>query len=553
MSEKYVLILGAGLMQRPSIEAAKELGYKTLVVDANPKAVCAKFADWFEPVDLKDTKALAALALSVKDKLAGVFTAGTDFSASVSYVAEKCGFVSHSLEAALNASNKTRMRECFRKAGVPSPDFCKIIRNDIVSYLKPGVLSEMQFPKVVKPVDNMGARGCRLIRNEKEFLFSVEEAVHYSRTGTAILEDYMEGPEFSIDSVVYNGTLTITGFADRHIYYPPYFIEMGHTMSTIVSESDRKALIKTFAEGIHALGLTAGVAKADIKLTKNGPMIGEIAARLSGGYMSGWTFPYASDLNLTKQALLIALGKEPEELLERRVAVDIKDCPFEVYEVPCTKTSAERAWISIPGEVSDVYGTESIIGVPFVKNVLPRVGVGDEVDFPRNNVEKCGNVIAVSESYDFAVQAAERAISNIVVILNADGEEGSATRDFLDGKSKICEEDFPPDAFTVSDEVTNAIDELVKTSPVIRENLSVLDFVFGSGKPFADKLKECSSKDYNYRTIEHTLQLFDSIRPFHPELKTKVFMQDLLRGGIQGILYYNDKVARAKDGGSENR
>ena len=97
MSEKYVLILGAGLMQRPSIEAAKELGYKTLVVDANPKAVCAKFADWFEPVDLKDTKALAALALSVKDKLAGVFTAGTDFSASVSYVAEKCGFVSHSL------------------------------------------------------------------------------------------------------------------------------------------------------------------------------------------------------------------------------------------------------------------------------------------------------------------------------------------------------------------------------------------------------------------------------------------------------------------------
>nr|MCR5763738.1 ATP-grasp domain-containing protein [Treponema sp.] len=281
MNEKYILILGAGLMQRPSIESARELGYKTLVVDGNPSAVCSVYADKFEPVDLKDREGLAKLALSMKSELAGVFTAGTDFSASVSYVAEKCGFVSHSFEAALNASDKTLMRSCFLKDSVSSPAFSRISRNDIVSYLKPEVFSKMIYPKVVKPVDNMGARGCRLIRNEKEFLFSVEEAVRYSRTGTAILEDYMDGPEFSIDSVVYDGTLTITGFADRHIYYSPYFIEMGHTMSTLASIEDKCSLIKAFANGIKSLGLTAGVAKADIKMTKNGAMIGEIAARLS--------------------------------------------------------------------------------------------------------------------------------------------------------------------------------------------------------------------------------------------------------------------------------
>ncbi len=44
-SSKYIMILGAGLMQRPAIEAAQELGYKTLVVDANPKALCVPFAD----------------------------------------------------------------------------------------------------------------------------------------------------------------------------------------------------------------------------------------------------------------------------------------------------------------------------------------------------------------------------------------------------------------------------------------------------------------------------------------------------------------------------
>ena len=98
--DKYILILGAGLMQKPAIESARELGYKSIVVDANPSALCATFADRFEPIDLKDVKRILSLAQSLGDSLVGVFTAGTDFSASVSYVAEKCGLPSHSLEAA---------------------------------------------------------------------------------------------------------------------------------------------------------------------------------------------------------------------------------------------------------------------------------------------------------------------------------------------------------------------------------------------------------------------------------------------------------------------
>ena len=63
MNDRYILILGAGLMQRPSIEAAKELGYKALVIDANPDAVCVPFADRFEKIDLKDTNAIVSLCL----------------------------------------------------------------------------------------------------------------------------------------------------------------------------------------------------------------------------------------------------------------------------------------------------------------------------------------------------------------------------------------------------------------------------------------------------------------------------------------------------------
>ena len=355
MGEKYVLILGAGLMQRPSIEAAKELGYRTLVIDANPQAVCVPFADRFEKVDLKDREAIASLALSLKDDLAGIFTAGTDFSASVSYAAERCGLPSHSFQAALNASNKILMRKCFSSHNIPSPDFFEA-DEAYVANVEKGKAEELSFPKVVKPVDNMGARGCRLVRSRDEFLPALKEAVSYSRTGKAIVEDYMSGPEFSIDALVYNGKVTITGFADRHIFFEPYFIELGHTMPSSCSPKVKAELIECFTKAVHALGLSSGVAKGDIKYTEKGPMIGEIAGRLSGGYMSGWTFPYSSDVNLTKEAMKIALGQVPEST--------------ENDEVPSLKFSHERAFISIPGKIKSIYGQDNAIAAPFVKNIF---------------------------------------------------------------------------------------------------------------------------------------------------------------------------------------
>ena len=537
MEDRYVMILGAGLMQKPAIEAAREIGLKTLVVDANPKAVCVPFADRFEPVDLKDREGLLSLARSMGKSLEGVFTAGTDFSASVSYVAEKCGLPSHSYSAACNASNKILMRKCFEKSSVPSPDFVEIHRSQIASFLDPKTLDSMKFPKVVKPSDNMGARGCRLVRCKGEFLSAIEDAVRNSRTGTAIFEDYMHGPEFSIDAVVYGGSVTITGFADRHIFYEPYFIEMGHTMPTSIDEDRRRELILTFVRGIQALGLTCGVAKADIKYTENGPMIGEIAARLSGGYMSGWTYPYASGLNLTREAMLIALGRKPEELLSRRVRLDISGSPCDIYEVPCTGTSAERAWISMPGTVCGIYGFDSCASHPFVRNCMSRTSSGDSVDFPRNNVEKCGNVIALASRREMAVLAAESAVSQLVLRLEP---ENPATEVFLMGMTKKSEDMFPPDAFQIDSETRKALDGYLDGAGTISEGEKTSAKIPICLQKIADNVK-----DWNHRSIRKTLELFDSISPDHGAVDEKLFWNALIRGGIQGVLYISDVTRKS--------
>lgn len=537
-----VLILGAGLMQKPAILSAKECGYKAVVIDADPKAVSIPYADEFRQIDLKDKEGILEFAKELQKNggLKAVFTAGTDFSASVSYVAEKLGLPAHPYTAAVNASVKTQMRSCFEKEQVPSPKFLKVGKEDINESLLSTVLKTISFPIVVKPVDNMGARGCRMVRSECEFDKAVKIAVECSRTGYAIVEEYMEGPEYSIDALVYNGTFTVTGFAVRHIKYPPYFIEVGHTMPAVLDKKTHDELISVFALGAKALGLTTGAAKADIKYTKNGPMIGEIAGRLSGGYMSGWTFPYASDLNLTKQGLLIACGEEPADLISNRIPVDFnpglqckgKTAPYELFEVPSKRTSAERAWMSIPGTVEYIENISEYTDKA-VFDVLPRatVDIGGKVDFPRNNVEKCGNIISVSHNHEIAMKASEDAVSNVFITLKPNTKE---TDDFLKGLTLSDEESFPPDAYG---KLSN--EDFSKISGIIAENVRVSDCI----PEVILKSDTLNKTDWNYNTIVQTAQKFDVLRPKHGAMDACKFWKAVLRGGIQAAVYVCDSAA----------
>lgn len=513
MKDEFVLILGAGIMQKPSIEAAGELGYKTLVVDANKNAVCVPFADVFVQIDLKDREKIADLAMSYGDKLKAVFTAGTDFSASVSYVAQRCGLISHSLDAAMNASNKVLMRKCFKEKGVPSPDFVEVSESEIETLSSD---DSVLFPKVVKPVDNMGARGCRLVRNKSEFEPALRDAVAFSRTGKAIVEDYMKGMEFSIDALVHEGNVTITGFADRHIFFDPYFIEMGHTMPSSVSESVKKNVVDVFVKGVKALGLTEGVAKGDVKYTEKGAMIGEIAGRLSGGYMSGWTYPYASGVNLTMEAMKIALGLG-------------KTLPS---EIECNAVSHERAFISIPGVVSVIYGEDKAVASPFVKNVFFRVKEGSRVDFPRNNVEKCGNVISRCADRSLSLKGAEMAVSEIVLRLEKNNE---STQNYLMGVENKYEKGFPYSAYELSSDELIAFEKEVESldSVIIGENESIV--IPESLASFAGE-----RQDFNYRTILNTLDKVNKYAGARKSVPAIKFWKSLIRGGVQGALYAVD-------------
>jgi biotin carboxylase/putative N-acetylmannosamine-6-phosphate epimerase len=393
---KTILIIGGGLLQIPIIETAKSMKLKVVVADMNPDSAGFKIADEKIIMSTKDIEGMVREAKKFTEKapIHSVITAGTDASMTVSAVANALGLLGIRYVDAEACSNKVKMRKRLKEHGVPIPEFAAVWSiqdaRDALDFLK--------FPLVMKPSDNMGARGVIKVNNLEELHLAFKHSKKFSPTGEMILEEYMQGPEVSVDAVSINGKIKMTGIADRIIEREPYFIEVGHSMPSSLSKETLQEVEKVMTAGMKALGIHIGVGKGDIKITKSGVKVGEIAARLSGGFMSAYTYPYSTGINLNQAAIEISFGEEPESLVEKYNLVSI-----------------ERAILSSPGKIISISGLEEASDLPGVNHIFMQSQVGDIINEPTNNIEKCGHVIITSETLNEAEAIFEKVKSKIVI------------------------------------------------------------------------------------------------------------------------------------------
>ena len=395
---KRIMIIGAGILQVPAIEIAKEMGLKTIVTDYNPEAPGLKIADVPIIMSTKDIEGTVRVAkeYSKKDRIDGVITVGTDASMTVAAVANALGLPGIKFENAEAATNKIKMRTRFKKFNVPSPDFSSCWNlEDAYNFAE-----THNFPLVIKPSDNMGARGVVKINSKDEISEKFEHAKKFSPSGELIIEEFMEGFELSIDALVFDNKIFITGVADRMIDFEPYFVEIGHIMPSELPEEEQNDAIEVMKKGIKALGIDYGAAKGDIKVTPKGAMVGEIAARLSGGFMSAYTYPLSTGVNLIKCAIKLALGERPTE---SELTPKFK------------RVAVEKAIIPQPGQIKSIRGIEEAKKIKGIAEIFLRVKQGDVFYTPTSNLDKAGNVIGVADTRKEAFKIVNQALSLIKI------------------------------------------------------------------------------------------------------------------------------------------
>ncbi|MCH8313188.1 MAG: ATP-grasp domain-containing protein, partial [Nitrospinae bacterium] len=408
-SPKHLLIIGGGLFQVPAIKTAKSMGLKVAVTDYNPDADGMRLADFPIVVSTRNINLTVNTAKQFHQTcpLDGVMTVGTDASQTVAAVANALNLPGIPFEVAERATDKIKMRQCLREHKVPIPDFRPIWSLEEAE----AALKEMPLPLVIKPCDNMGARGVKKILQPDDLIPAFQEAKEASISGKLILEEFMQGPELSLDALVFDGRIEITGFADRHIEREPYFVEVGHTLPSNLPPARQAEVMAVFRQAIRALGINLGAAKGDIKLTAEGPKIVEIAARLSGGWMSAYTYPLSSGVNLMKAAIQVALGETPTDLQPKTSLV-----------------SAERALIPPPGRILSIMGVEEARKIKGVKEIILMKEAGDQAEEVTSNLGKTGYVITVGKTREEAIRINDLARKTIRIEV---GESNTLTWDII--------------------------------------------------------------------------------------------------------------------------
>ena len=394
-----LLIVGAGVLQEPAIRTAKSLGYTVIATDILPDAPGLQWADHTGMVSKFDVEGHVDFARECREtfNVRGVLTIGTDASCAVAGVAAALGLPGVSPRTAFMATNKAAMRRRLTECGVPCPAFREVRQLDEALARS----REIGYPLVIKPVDNMGARGVRLIHSPEELRDFFPVAVFNSRAGSVIIEEYMQGPEVSIDTIVEDGEVHLLTIADREIGHAPHFVETGHTIPSVLSHAELDDVFDVMQRGIQALGITTGASKGDIRVTAEGAKIGEMTARMSGGFHCQYTDPLATGMNSIKAAIDLAVGKhlDPADITPR-----------------WHRGAAERVIPAEPGVVTALEGVDEARDIAGVERVLFNVGVGDIVAPLTSNIGKPGHVIASGETRAAAVETATRAVEAIRIV-----------------------------------------------------------------------------------------------------------------------------------------
>ena len=406
LAGKTILIIGAGIMQVPLIKEALKQDIFTVVIDKNSQAIGAKYGNYFINEDFMNEEIVVKVVTNFHKtirKIDAVLTVGGDYSLIVSMLAKVLGISTRLSEKdALVATNKIEMRKRLKEENVNIPTFWPIkSSHNLINIIEK--IQEKEYPLVVKPADSMGARGVRLVSNQKELLLACQIALEYSRSKELIVEECISGAEFSIDAIVFKGEIFICGIADRLIEFAPYFVEIGHLNPSTAKDNVLKAVKFEFIKAIKALNLTNGAAKGDIFYDpiSEKAVVGEIAARLSGGFMSAYTTPFSQGVNLMKSILEVSLNVVPTGLKPTKIPFDF--CLEKAF------------WSEKQGRIKSITGIEEIKQFSGVKEVFLHVEIGNKVDKPTNNVSKCGSIIVTGKTLQEVFEITNQALKLIKI------------------------------------------------------------------------------------------------------------------------------------------
>lgn len=301
---KKIVIIGANDFQNQLILKAKEMGFETHVFAWQDGSVGERTADYFYPISIVETDQILEKCREIQPD--AVATIASDLAnITVSKVAEGLGLPGNSPKCIELSTNKYAMRVALIKAGIATPKFYRVDRMEAYLY-------GLRLPLIVKPTDRSGSRAITKITDFKDLEGAIKEAVSQSFEKQAIVEEYIEGDEYSYESISYRGKHTNLAVTKKFTTGAPHYIETGHQQPCGLSEEMLEKVHYVMGKALDALKITDGASHGEFKITPSGEVrIIEIGSRMGGDCIGSDLVPLSTGYDYMEMVIDVACGKEP--------------------------------------------------------------------------------------------------------------------------------------------------------------------------------------------------------------------------------------------------
>ena len=315
---KKLAIIGASYLQEPLIQKAKSMGIETHVFAWAADDVGEKSADYFYPISIVEKDEILAQCRQIG--IDGVCSIGSDLAAiTVNYVANALGLTGNSPECTRVSTNKHDMRLCFEAHGDPSP------KSILVTCAEDLKGMELDYPLIVKPVDRSGSRGITKISSSAELENAVENAKSVGFEKNALVEEFAEGKEYSVECISWKGEHTFLALTQKYTTGAPGFIETAHLQPAQVDTKTLERVKKITFHALNSLGICFGASHTELKISDEGDIrLIEIGGRMGGDCIGSSLVELSTGYDFVKAVIQIALGEKPQESKTKSAAAAVR-------------------------------------------------------------------------------------------------------------------------------------------------------------------------------------------------------------------------------------
>lgn len=300
---KKIAIIGANEFQKKLVIKAKNMGIETHVFAWEEGAVAKEVSDYFYPISIIDKeKILEKLRLI---NVSGVCSIASDLAMpTVNYLANELRLIGNTQECTILTTNKYEMRKVLKEKGMPIPEFQLIKNEQDIDFGK------IRFPAIVKPIDRSGSRGIYKVRDLGELEIAVQNAKKVSFIDSILVEEYIDGKEYSIEGISQKGKHKIIQVTEKFTSGAPNFIESAHLAPARIDEELKKRIFKIIEESLTALKIENGASHSEIKVSAEGDIkIIEVAARMGGDFIGSDMVEISTGFDFVTSVIKVSLGE----------------------------------------------------------------------------------------------------------------------------------------------------------------------------------------------------------------------------------------------------